>query len=266
MNNSERTKLIIKRYRSKIWTPFIRALKEFSLIEDGDVIAVGFSGGKDSIILSYLLEELKRHSKTKFDIKYISLEVDYDDAEFEMIQNLSKEMDINVNFYKTALFDVVKKANAKSPCFLCARMRRGFLYEKAIEQGANKLALGHHMDDVVETIMMNILYQGKYMTMMPKICATNFKEMTLIRPMYYIEENSIIKWLNAANLKAIEKECPLKPADEGSRVKMKNLIRLLNKDNPLIKKSIQQSAHNVCGDAVISITGQENIKEKFSAK
>lgn len=252
MKNTEITNLIIKSYRRELWNPFIRALKEFDLIENGDVVALAFSGGKDSILLSYMLQELKRHSKTDFEIVYIALDAKYDDKNYSELRKLEADLGIDLNIVQSELYEIVKEKNHKSPCFLCARMRRGFLYDKAIQLGANKLALGHHMDDVVETIMMNMLYQGKYMTMMPKIKATNFENISLIRPMYYVEEKNIIKWLKRAELTPCSKGCPLKEdPDSGIRNYVKKLIADLELDNKNVKKSIQKSAHNVSLDAIV---------------
>lgn len=254
MNNQERTKLIIKSYRSELWKPFIEALKEFSLIEEGDRVAVGFSGGKDSILLCYLLNELKRHSQTKFDLVYLAVDAGYNEENSKELEGLAELMEIDLKIYKSDLYDVVKLKNPKSACFLCSRMRRGFLYDKALALGANKLALGHHKDDVIETIMLNMLYQGKYMTMMPKIKAKNFENISLIRPMYYIEEKHVKKWMDRAEIKACSKSCPLKDdTDNGMRWKIKNMIAEMEKENKNIKKSIQKSAHNVYIDAVVGI-------------
>lgn len=258
MNNQERTKLIIKSYRAELWKPFIEALKEFSLIEEGDRVAVGFSGGKDSILLCYLLNELKRHSQTQFDIVYLAVDANYNEANARELAELAELMEIDLKIYKSELYDVVRLKKPKSACFLCSRMRRGFLYDRALELGANKLALGHHRDDVIETIMLNMLYQGKYMTMMPKIKARNFENISLIRPMYYIEERHIKKWMARAEINPCSKSCPLKDdSDSGMRAKIKNLIAELELENRNVKKSIQKSAHNVYIDAVVGIRKED---------
>lgn len=251
MTNSERTRLIIKSYRGELWNPFIRALKEFELISEGDVVGIAFSGGKDSILLSYIIEELKRHSKTRFETRHLAIDPSFDAENSCHLEDLANEMNIDLKLYKTELFNIVKDSGSKSPCFLCARMRRGYLYERALELGCNKLALGHHMDDVAETIMMNILYQGKYMTMMPRIAASNFEGISLIRPLYYVQEKSIIKWIKASGLNPLTDACPLKDEGDGMRAKVKAIIRDLENENPNAKKSIQKSAHNVYTDAVI---------------
>lgn len=262
MNNQERTKLIIKAYRSELWKPFIEALKDFRLIEEGDRVAVGFSGGKDSILLCYLLAELRRHSQTKFDLVYLSVDANYNEENARELRALSELMEIDLKIYKSELYDVVKMKNPKSACFLCSRMRRGFLYDRALELGANKLALGHHKDDVIETIMLNMLYQGKYMTMMPKIKARNFDNISLIRPMYYIEEKHVKKWLHRAEISPCSRSCPLKEdSDAGMRNRIKLLIDELEKENKNVKKSIQKSAHNVYIDAVVGIRKEGGDEE-----
>lgn len=258
MDNKERTRYIIKSYRAEIWNPFIQALKDFTMIEEGDKIAVAFSGGKDSILLSYLLIELKKHSKVNFDLTFLSVDANYNDVNERELRNLADIMEIDLKICKSELYDVVRLKNPKSACFLCSRMRRGFLYDKALEMGSNKLALGHHRDDVIETIMLNILYQGKYMTMMPKIKAKNFDNIELIRPMYYIEERDVEKWIKRAEIKPCSKSCPLKEgSDTGMRQRVKEMITAMEKDNKNVKKSIQKSAHNVYIDAVVGLRREE---------
>ncbi len=252
-------KMLRKRYKKTIWRPFIKALKEFELLEENDTVAIGFSGGKDSILLSFLFEELRMHSDFTFDIVYVAIDPGIKQLDgtptpsSEKLKALASEMGIDLNIYESTMFDFVKESGVKSPCFLCSKIRRGFLYERAKELGANKLALGHHMDDVVETILLNTMYQGKYMTMMPKIKSKNFENISLIRPMYYIEEQFIEKWIVGSEINALKEECPLKDENVGARYDVKRMIESLEKDIPNFKKNVQKSAHNVYIDAVVGI-------------
>ncbi len=251
-------KMIKKRYKKNIWRPFIKAIKEFNLLEENDKVAIAFSGGKDSVLLSFLFEELRQYSDFNFDVCYIAIDPGIKQLDgtptpsSEKLKALAKDMQIDLNIYESTLFDYVNQSNVKSPCFLCSKIRRGFLYERAKELGANKLALGHHLDDVIETILMNVMYQGKYMTMMPKIKSKNFENITLIRPMYYIEENVIRKFLKGAEIESLIEECPLKDENTGARHDVKMLIENLSKDIPNFKNNVQKSAHNVYIEAIIA--------------
>ncbi len=256
---SEIKKMLRKRYKKTIWRPFIKALKEFELLAENDKVAIAFSGGKDSILLSFLFEELKMHSDFAFDICYLAIDPGIKQLDGTptsssiKLQALADEMQIDLNIYESSLYDYVSESGVKSPCFLCSKMRRGFLYERAKQLGANKLALGHHMDDVIETVLMNLMYQGKYMTMMPKIKSKNFEDISLIRPMYYIEEEFINKWMRGSEIEAISEDCPLKDEGIGARADVKKMIESLKADIPNFKKNVQKSAHNVYIDAVVGI-------------
>lgn len=254
---SEIRKMLRKRYNKTIWRQFIKALKEFNLLEENDKVAIGFSGGKDSILLSFLFEELRSHSDFPFELCYISIDpgikqLDGTPTSSSLeLKRLAEEMKINLHIFESDMFDFVKSTGIKSPCFLCSKIRRGFLYERAKDLGANKLALGHHMDDAIETILMNVMYQGKYMTMMPKIKSKNFENISLIRPMYYIEEREIIRWARGAEVESIRENCPLKDETVGARHDVKRMIESLSKEIPNFKKNVQKSAHNVYIDAVV---------------
>ncbi len=245
-------KSLIKKYRKQLWSPFIKALQEFEMINDGDHVAVCFSGGKDSIVLSLLMLELYRYSNTDFELSIISMDPGFSDVVKRDFKQLVRDLELDVTVFDADMFETLKSMNTKTPCFMCARMRRGFLYERARLIGANKIALGHHLDDVAETIMMNMLYQSKYMTMMPVIKSKNFEGMELIRPMYYIEEADIIKYMKYNEITAIPCSCDIELGKTDSRRdEVKQLIKHIEKTTPNAKMSIVNSSKNICFDAVI---------------
>ncbi len=245
-------KSIIKKYRKTIWRPFTRALNDFKLIDDGDHIAVALSGGKDSLLLAKLLQEVRRHGKVDFALSFIAMNPGYSEKNLQLLKDNARALGIELNIYQTALFNSIDHMQVKYPCYLCAKMRRGFLYERAQQLGANKLALGHHLDDVVETVLLNVFYAGNFMTMMPYIKSSNFANMALIRPLYYIEEAAIVNWLNYNAITALDCACAVAAKKMGSRrAAVKALIADLAVDNPNIKKSILKSTENVQLDAVL---------------
>lgn len=179
---------IIKRYRKSIWRPFIRGIQEYDLIKDGDKIAVCISGGKDSMLLAKLLQEVQRHGKMEFELKFLSMDPGYSDRNREKLLSNAKLLGISLHMFHTDIFDIVHEVDG-NPCYLCARMRRGYLYKNAQDLGCNKIALGHHFDDVIETILMGMMYGGQIQTMMPKLHSTNFEGMELIRPLFCLPED-----------------------------------------------------------------------------
>ena len=189
--NIERS--IIKKYRKEIWRMFVKAVRDYQMIKDGDKIAVCISGGKDSFLLAKCLEELKRHGDINFDIVYLTMNPGYNQKNLDRLLENAQILNIPLEVFETNIFNVVSKTT-DSPCYLCARMRRGHLYAKAKELGCNKIALGHHFDDVIETILMGMLYGAQIQTMMPKLHSTNFEGMELIRPMYLVKEEDILAW------------------------------------------------------------------------
>ncbi len=244
---------IIKKYRKEIWSPFIKAVKEFSLINEGDKVAVAISGGKDSLLLAKLIEELHKHSKVKFDVEYICMDPGYDKENRDQLEKNLAYLKIPANIYDSQVFEVAETiTKGDYPCYMCARMRRGFLYAKAKELGCNKVALGHHMNDVIETTMMNVLYAGNFKTMKPKLVAQNFDDMQLIRPLYYAHEDDIKRWRDYVDLVALNCACTVTKSNESyTRKKVKELISDLKKDNPDVEKSILRSAENVNCDMVL---------------
>ena len=193
---------IIKKFKKKIWRPFTKAINEYELIEDGDKIAVCISGGKDSMLMAKLFQELERHGKKNFDVVFLSMDPGYNESNRLRIEDNAKHLNVPIQFFESDIFDAVSTVE-DSPCYLCARMRRGHLYNRAKELGCNKIALGHHFDDVIETILMGMLYSGQFQTMMPKLHSTNFEGMELIRPLYCVHEDSIIRWMNYNGLEFI---------------------------------------------------------------
>lgn len=243
---------IIKKFRPAIWRKFIRALQDFDLVEEGDHIAVGISGGKDSLLLAKVLQELQRHGQRRFELSFIAMDPGFSAENRKALEHNARHLGIVLKVYDSNIFTVVDNIAGNYPCYLCAKMRRGFLYERAKHLGANKLALGHHFDDVVETIMMNVLYAGTYMTMMPILNSQNFADMQLIRPLYYVEESDIIKWVNYNGIAAMNCGCAVAAKKTSSkRYEVKQLITALKADNPDVAKSILRSSQNVHLDAIL---------------
>lgn len=262
-------KSIIKKFRKDIWKKFTKAINEYQLIQDGDKIAVCISGGKDSMLMAKLFQELERHGKKNFELVYLVMNPGYNDINYQVILDNSKLLDIPIQVFESDIFDSVADIE-DSPCYLCARMRRGHLYAKAKELGCNKIALGHHFDDVIETIVMGMLYGAQIQTMMPKLKSTNFEGMELIRPLYLIREKDIVHWRIYNELNFIACACRLTEScvscggtNVGSmRGSVKRLIKELAKENPYIEKNIFRSVENVNLKTVIAYK-KDGIKHNF---
>lgn len=242
---------IIKRYRRSIWAPFMRAIREYRLLEDGDQLAVCISGGKDSMLMAVLFEEFLRHGWIRMGVEYLVMDPGYDAETLRSIEGNAQLLGIPVHIKKTPIFEVVS-AMGGNPCYPCARMRRGALYELAQDLGCNKIALGHHYDDVIETVLMGMLYGGKIKTMMPKLRSTNHLGMELVRPLYLVREADIVRWRDENGLQFIHCACPLAATcDDGSkRDEVKALIGQLSQTNPQVAANIFHSVDNVNLDAV----------------
>ncbi|SEG03820.1 tRNA(Ile)-lysidine synthase TilS/MesJ [Caloramator fervidus] len=253
---------IITKFRHKVYSPFVRAIRDFKLIKDGDKIAVAISGGKDSLLMAKLFQELKRHSNIKFEVEFISMDPGYhSDIKKLHIENLNY-LNIPAHIFESKIFEVVDRIAKDYPCYMCARMRRGALYNKAKELGCNKLALGHHYDDVIETILLNVLYSGNFKTMMPKLKAKNFEGMELIRPMYYIRERHIEQFIQYAGIWPLNCACMVAAEKIGNkRYEIKELIKNLKKNFEDVEKSIFKSAQNVNLDSII---GWQKDGKKYS--
>ncbi|MBR1764515.1 MAG: tRNA 2-thiocytidine biosynthesis protein TtcA [Ruminococcus sp.] len=243
---------IIKRFRKDIWNKFVMGIKEYKMINDGDRIAVCISGGKDSMLLAKCMQHLQRYSPTDFSLEFICMDPGYNDSNRRRIEENAELMNIPIRFFDTRIFGIV--ANQKqNPCYLCARMRRGHLYAFARDLGCNKIALGHHFDDVIETILMGMIYGGQVQTMMPKLHSRNFKGMELIRPLYMVREEHIKQWVNYNALEFIACACRLterlaETEDKGSiskRQEIKQLIAGLAKNNDFVETNIFKSVYNV---------------------
>ena len=240
-------KSIIKKFRRKIWSKFVKVIKEYELIKEGDKIAVCISGGKDSFLLAKCLEELKQHGQFKFDLEFICMNPGYKDEVMNKILENAKIMNIDLKVFNSNIFDVVKNNALDSPCYLCARMRRGFLYSKAKELGCNKIALGHHFNDVIETSLLNIIYAGRYGGMPPKLRSDNFSGMELIRPLYLVKEDDIISFANYNNLEFIDCACLIsKKKNDSKRKYIKELIKELVKDNKNADIHIMSTLDDIC--------------------
>lgn len=243
---------IVKTYRKELWTKFIRAVKDYNLVEDGDKIAIAISGGKDSLLLAKLMQELKKHGKVNFELEFIAMDPGYHSQIRELLEENCKHLEIPVTIYESGIFNVIDEKAKEYPCYLCARMRRGSLYAKAQELGCNKLALGHHYNDVIETTMLNVLYAGNFKTMLPKLKSTNFENMELIRPMYYIEEDNIKKFTNFCGIWPLNCACMVAAKKIGNkRYEIKDLIKELKKNFDGVEKSIFKSAENVSVDSIL---------------
>ena len=249
---------IIKKYRKEIWNPFIIALKEYKLVNAGDKVAVCISGGKDSMLLAKLFQELHRYSEVPFEVVYLVMDPGYNERNRQKIESNAKLLNVPITVFETDIFNVAFKTE-KSPCYLCARMRRGHLYKAAKDLGCNKIALGHHFNDVIETVLLSMFYGSQIQSMPPKLHSTNFEGMELIRPMYRIHENSIIAWARYNELEFIQCACRFTEnftnSEDGvgksKRQEIKKLIAELKKTNPNIEKSIFNSVHSVCLDTFV---------------
>lgn len=275
--NIERS--IIKEYRKTIWRPFVKGLQEYEMIQDGDRVAVCISGGKDSMLLAKCLQQLKRQSDTKFELEFIVMDPGYQPENRKLIEENAALMNIPVRIFDSDIFDIVVDVD-QSPCYLCARMRRGYLYSHAKELGCNKIALGHHFDDVIETILMGILYGGQINTMMPKLHSTNFSGMELIRPLYFVKEEDILAWRDSNHLHflqcacrfteqiAKEREAAGEAVNGGDivhtskRQEMKELIAGLRKNSPFIDANIMKSVENINLDACLGYV-QKGVRHHF---
>lgn len=243
-------KSIIKKYRKEIWGRFVRAVKDYELIKENDRIMVCISGGKDSFLLAKCIQELKRHSKINFDAVYVVMNPGYKKENIDKIIENAKILNIDIEIFNSDIFAVAEKLNKEKPCYMCARMRRGYLYSKAKELGCNKIALGHHFDDVIETTLLSIFYGAEFKTMLPKLHSTNFKGLELIRPLYLVKENDIIAWKNFNNLKFLNCACNFtKKINEdlelSKRIEVKNIIKYLKTKNKNIDFNIFNSTSNV---------------------
>lgn len=263
MDNKTIEKSIIKTYRKEIWAKFVKGVKEFKLVNEGDKVAVCISGGKDSFLLAKCMQELKRHGDVNFDLVFICMNPGYNERNLELIKSNAKLMDIDLHIFTTDIFSVVESQKV-SPCYLCARMRRGALYNEAMKLGCNKIALGHHFDDVVETILLSMFYASEYKTMMPKLHSENFPGMELIRPLYYVHEHDILRFVNGNNLAFINCACKFTERSEhennSKRHEIKNLISELKKVNPNIDYNIFKSTFNV---NLNTILGYYKYDEKY---
>lgn len=242
---------IITKFRSGIWTKFLQAVKAYSLIEAGDKIAVCISGGKDSMLLAKCVQELKKHSEIPFEAEYIVMNPGYNRENAELIGRNLQRLDIPAKIFESDIFEVNDEIGGEHPCYLCARMRRGFLYARAKELGCNKIALGHHKSDVIETTLMGMLFGGQIQGMMPKIRSANFEGMELIRPLYCVLEDDILHWKEYNGLNFIACACKLTehlPQGEqgkSARQDVKNLIKDFRTRNPDVDASVFKSLHNV---------------------
>ena len=249
---------IIKKYRKELWTPFIVAVKRYELIQAGDKIAVCISGGKDSMLMAKLMQELQKHSDVPFELVFLVMDPGYNELNRQKIESNAALLHIPVTIFESNIFSVANNTD-KNPCYLCARMRRGHLYSKARELGCNKIALGHHFNDVIETTVMSMFYGSQLQAMPPKLHSTSFPGMTLIRPMYCIREEDILAWKRYNDLEFIQCACRFteraaETGNDGSsskRQEVKLLLRELRRTNPGVEKSIFHSIHSVCLDTMV---------------
>ncbi|OFV69831.1 tRNA 2-thiocytidine biosynthesis protein TtcA [Acetobacterium wieringae] len=262
-------KSLKKKYRSSIWCRFTSGINEYQLVKEGDKIAVCISGGKDSMLMAKLFQELKKHNKFEFELVFLVMDPGYNPINREMIKKNLKLLNIEATVFESQIFDSVADID-RSPCYLCARMRRGHLYHHAKELGCNKIALGHHYDDVIETILMGMLYGGQIQTMMPKLKSSNFENMELIRPMYLIREEAIISWKLHNDLQFIQcacrftENCMISDNEGGAskRQEMKTLLKKFRQTSPYIESNIFKSVENVNLNTIISYK-QEGVKHHF---
>ena len=260
---------IRKKFRKKIWRMFAKAINTYDLVKKGDKIAVCISGGKDSMLMAKLFQELKLHNKFEFEVKFLVMDPGYSPENRKVIEENARKLNIPITIYESDIFESVYNVE-KSPCYLCARMRRGYLYKFAKDMGCNKIALGHHYDDVIETILMGMLYSGQVQTMMPKLHSTNYEGMELIRPLYLIREQDIKSWCRYNDLHFIQCACKFTDTcttcnneeNRSKRVEIKELIKTLKQVNPYVEGNIFKSVENVSLEAIVAYK-IDGVKHSF---
>ncbi len=251
-------------YKKKMWGKFIRAISRYELIEDGDKIAVAISGGKDSLILAKLFQELQKHKKNNFELEFIAMDPGYHKEIRNLLEENCAYLGIPVKIFDTKIFHVIDKIAKDYPCYMCARMRRGALYEYAQSLGCNKLALGHHFNDVIETLMLNMFYGGTFKSMLPKLKAQNFENMEIIRPLYFIEEDHIKAWIQNAGIWPLNCACMVSAKKIGNkRYEIREMIKNLKKDNKDVDKCIFKAQENVILDSVLGWKDSHGVKRNF---
>ncbi len=252
---------LIKKYRKELWSPFIKGIKEFNLIEDGDKIMVAISGGKDSLLLAKMLEELTKHPLVDFEVVFVAMDPGYSKFNRHKLEENAKRLNIDLIIEDRSIFRIVEKKAPDYPCYLCARMRRGILYDIAQSHGCNKVALGHHFDDVIETTLLNMFYAGTFKTMLPKIKSDNYEGLSLIRPLYFLREQDIRRIMKRNEIDTLDCACSVAAGETASkRGEVKALIQTLKKDFEDIDKTIFNAARNVNLDHVI---GWEKDGKKY---
>ncbi len=259
---------IIKKYRKEIWAKFVKAVKDYKLINENDKVMVCISGGKDSFLLAKCVQELQKHGDVPFEVCYVCMNPGYNEVNKEKILENAKILNINLEMFDSDIFEVANSLNEKSPCYMCARMRRGHLYNKAKELGCNKIALGHHFDDVIETTLLSMFYGSEVKTMLPKLHSENFENLELIRPLYLVKEYSIISWAKYNNLEFINCACKfterVNNSDESvsKRKEMKELIKHLRELNPDIDYNVFKSLDNINLNCVLG-TKKNGVYKSF---
>ncbi|HBE9660756.1 TPA: tRNA 2-thiocytidine biosynthesis protein TtcA [Clostridioides difficile] len=255
-------KSIIKKYRKNLWSKFMKAIRDYKLVEEGDKIAVAISGGKDSILMAKMFQELKKHGQVNFDVEFIAMDPGYHANIRQLLIDNCEYLNIPIHLFDSRIFEIADEIAKDYPCYMCARMRRGALYSKAEELGCNKLALGHHYDDVIETTMLNLLCAGNFKTMLTKLNSTNFEGIKIIRPLYYIREEHIIRFIQNSGIWPLNCACMVAAKKTGNkRYEIKDLIKSLESNFKNVEKSIFKAAENVNLDSVL---GWQKDGEKHS--
>ena len=258
---------IIKKFRKDIWSKFVKAINQYKLIEDNDKIMVCISGGKDSFLLAKCIQELTRHGIKNFKAEYVVMDPGYAKANRKLIEDNAKLLNIPVKIFESDVFDVANKLSEDKPCYMCARMRRGYLYSKARDLGCNKIALGHHFDDVIETTLLSMFYGSEIKTMMPKLHSDNFPGLELIRPLYLVKEDAIVSWKNTNDLTFLNCACSFTEKTStddtaSKRKEIKNLIKEMKKSNPNIDNNIFKALDNININCVLGVK-QKGIYQSF---
>ncbi len=254
---------LVKGYRKNVWSKFIKAVKDYKLVEEGDVIGVGISGGKDSLIMAKLFQELQRHGQVNFEVKFIAMDPGYHPQIKELLIDNCNYLNIPIHIFESQIFEIIDEIAKDYPCYMCARMRRGALYSEAQKLGCNKLALGHHFNDVIETTMLNVLYGGTFKTMLPKLKSSNFEGLELIRPLYYVEESYIENFIQNAGIWPLNCACMVAAKKIGNkRHEIKAMIKDMKQNFKDVDKSIFKAAENVNMDAVLGWQ-KDGVKHSF---